>query len=690
VSASNSNFKIKNPLEVLVANGVAPIVVNTTTVVANLNAGLVDGYHASASILANAIPVRDASGAIPGDITGTAATAVKLATARTIAVSGDVSGSGSFDGSANLTIAAILANSGVAAGNYTKLTVDAKGRVTAGATLVIADIPSLDWSKITTGKPTSLAGYGITDAIPLTQKGAVNGVATLDAAGLVPTSQLPSYVDDILEYATYSVFPTTGELGKIYIDLSTNKTYRWSGSVYVYITSGAVDSVNGKTGIVVLAKADIGLGNADNTADSVKSVASAAKWTTARTLAISGDASGSASVDGSANATISVTLANSGVTAGIYNNSGTTVTPLTIDAKGRVTATGTPIVITPAWSSIAGRPTTTGALGLTDFYGLVTGIAPTMDSYADVGTSLYAAHADHRHPSDTSRAAIDQTCYIGTTPIALNRASGTLTLSSVSITGNAGTVTSGVYLTGEQNISGVKTFTADLRTSEAAGMRVGTSGTITGGIEFLGETTSNGKTGILKVAAGLTNNQSWTLPNATGTIAINGQITEAHLLLSDNTTGNFSTTKHGLVPKATSINYFLKGDGTWSPVDGGDASYTSVFFSNGKIFSSSYMSSDTTANQVIVQMPIALFRSAQFLIQSSIAVSGHFHTTTIHVAHNNTVIYLTEYGTMYDVSTIASFDADISAGNMRLLVTPFVAGVTFNVVTTAINTEAII
>ena len=54
--------------------------------------------------------------------------------------------------------------------------------------------------------------------------------------GKVPSSQLPSYVDDVLEFANLASFPATGESGKIYIALDTNKTYRWSGSVYVIIS----------------------------------------------------------------------------------------------------------------------------------------------------------------------------------------------------------------------------------------------------------------------------------------------------------------------------------------------------------------------------------------------------------------------------------------------------------------------
>lgn len=103
-------------------------------------------------------------------------------------------------------------------------------------------------------------------------KGQANGYASLGADGLVPSNQLPSFVDDVLEFANLAAFPVTGEQGKIYVALDTNKTYRWSGSAYIYITSGAVDSVAGKTGVVTLVKGDVGLGNVDNTSDSNKPV----------------------------------------------------------------------------------------------------------------------------------------------------------------------------------------------------------------------------------------------------------------------------------------------------------------------------------------------------------------------------------------------------------------------------------
>jgi len=102
-------------------------------------------------------------------INGTAVAARKLETARSISISGAASGSASFDGSANANISVALADSGVPAGAYTKVIVSAKGIVTNGDTLSAADIPTLDWSKIQTGKPNSIGGYGITDAYTKSQ-----------------------------------------------------------------------------------------------------------------------------------------------------------------------------------------------------------------------------------------------------------------------------------------------------------------------------------------------------------------------------------------------------------------------------------------------------------------------------------------------------------------------------------------
>ena len=102
-------------------------------------------------------------------------------------------------------------------------------------------------------KATTLAGYGITDAatkselesVSHTAGGAMSLATETHTAlsskadlvdGKVPADQLPSYVDDVLEYDSVSAFPSTGEDGKIYVAKDTNKTYRWGGTQYVEIS----------------------------------------------------------------------------------------------------------------------------------------------------------------------------------------------------------------------------------------------------------------------------------------------------------------------------------------------------------------------------------------------------------------------------------------------------------------------
>jgi len=142
-----------------------------------------------------------------------------------LSFTGDVTGSGTTGSSTTLT----LSNSGATAGTYSKVTVDAKGRVTTGALISNADV-------------TTALGFTPENS---GNKGVANGYASLDGSGKVPSTQLPSYVDDVLEYANLAALPGTGESGKIYITIDTAKTYRWSGSAYVEISAspGSTDAV---------------------------------------------------------------------------------------------------------------------------------------------------------------------------------------------------------------------------------------------------------------------------------------------------------------------------------------------------------------------------------------------------------------------------------------------------------------
>ena len=116
----------------------------------------------------------------------------RLKTPRNIAMTGDGSWNVNFDGNGNVSGALTLANSGVAAGSYGQVTVDVKGRVTAARAIQPGDVPGLDWSKISSGKPTTLAGYGITDAALL--GGATNQTFSVapavDPQHAVPLAQM--------------------------------------------------------------------------------------------------------------------------------------------------------------------------------------------------------------------------------------------------------------------------------------------------------------------------------------------------------------------------------------------------------------------------------------------------------------------------------------------------------------------
>jgi hypothetical protein len=125
-------------------------------------------------------------------------------------------------------------------------------------------------------------------------KGANNGVAELDGSGKVPSSQLPSYVDYVVEYANLAGFPVTGESDKIYLALDTNLAYRWGGTSYVEISPSlalgetSASAYRGDRGKIAydhsqltsgnphnVTKSDVGLSNCDNTSDANKPISTA-------------------------------------------------------------------------------------------------------------------------------------------------------------------------------------------------------------------------------------------------------------------------------------------------------------------------------------------------------------------------------------------------------------------------------
>lgn len=167
------------------------------------------------------------------------------------------------------------------ANNYTHPANHAATMIVADAThRFVTDTQIATWNAKADTKEDIGLGNVTNDAqVKRSEMGAANGVATLGTDGKVPSSQLPSYVDDVLEYNGMSNFPSTGESSKIYVDTSTNKTYRWSGSTYVEISASIVigtttgtafdgkigtDHINNKSNPHGVTKAQVGLGNVEN------------------------------------------------------------------------------------------------------------------------------------------------------------------------------------------------------------------------------------------------------------------------------------------------------------------------------------------------------------------------------------------------------------------------------------------
>ena len=348
-----------------------------------------------------AIPIVTVDG--KGRVTGVTTATIS----SSLTFSGDATGSGSTGG----TVALTLANSGATAGTYTKVTVNAKGLVTTGASATTSDIAegtNLYYTD-TRARAAVSAGTGInyssaTGVISLPQ--AIGTGDTPTFSTLTTTGNLTVGGNLTVSGGTVNINATTVNLADPMIYLATNNpantndigfvghftansTYQHTGLVRVAadgqwrlfsgmttepgttiatndvgftidtllaniqgnttgthtgaVVGNASTATKWATARTITLSGDVtgstsidGSGNVILSATSV----SAPKWTTARTLSFTGDATGSMSVDGSAAATTALTLAASGATAGTYGTAGV-VPAITVNAKGLITAVST-------------------------------------------------------------------------------------------------------------------------------------------------------------------------------------------------------------------------------------------------------------------------------------------------------------------------------------------------------------
>lgn len=190
-------------------------------------------------------------------------TATTLATGRTISVAGDATGTSPvFDGSANVTIPLVLANSGVVAGTFTKVTVDAKGRVTEGvANLTAADIPELTLAKISDAGTAAAKDFGTAEG----------NVPVLGAGGKLSEAVIPAIAitDTFVVDSQAAMLALEAQQGDVAVRTDVNKTFilkvapattlvNW---VELETPTDAVTSVNGLTGAVTLTTSEVAEGS---------------------------------------------------------------------------------------------------------------------------------------------------------------------------------------------------------------------------------------------------------------------------------------------------------------------------------------------------------------------------------------------------------------------------------------------
>ena len=337
--------------------------------------GITDGVNVSEVVdtaTAGKLLKLNVDGKLPADVTGNAATASKLQAAAKIGVKGDdvVAKQVDFDGSLDADIEIVLSDTGVTAGTYSKVTVDAKGRVTGSAALVAEDIPNLDWAKIVSGKPDTLAGYGITDAVNKAGD-TMTGALTLSGA---PTQDLhavtKAYVDsvvqglDIKESVRVATTENIALSGAITVDgvalvagdrvLVKNQTNAAENGIYVVDTEAwtrAIDATNGKVSSGMFTFVEEGTVNAN----SGYVLATDGEIVVGTTELSFSQFSGMGQVlvgTGLGKNGNEIFINDTGVTAGTY-------TKVTVNAQGQVTAAeklASSDLPEIAWAVITGKP----------------------------------------------------------------------------------------------------------------------------------------------------------------------------------------------------------------------------------------------------------------------------------------------------------------------------------------------
>jgi hypothetical protein len=446
---TNATFTVNVPatnLGITAGTTAGPIVTSST----GNNATLPTASATASGVVTTAAQtwagVKTFNNTITGSISGNAGTATTWATGRTIALTGDVTGTSvAFNGSANLSFATTLANSGVTASTYRSVTVDVKGRVTAGT------------------NPTTVAGYGITDAVTTSGNQTIAGVKTFSGTTIYslltgPATQTRDKIR-VWSGAPYSIGmkngytygPITGSdyAMSFQMNNSPSRGFWWGHDAQTDAQGAMALSTDGK--LTIAHSVRIGYGESDVTVPGVThrlDISGSANITSTLSL---GTQASTTSHAVRADRSLTITGTTNQVTvslAGAQNLTADRSWTLSLPQNIHTAATPTFGGLTINGNlGIRAATTTSAATQIPVF---------TEDPASTTRTLVTRTPAQFR--GDISAAVTNQTMHIGTTAVAINRASAAQTLTGVSIDGNAATVTNGVYTSGNQTIAGLKTF----------------------------------------------------------------------------------------------------------------------------------------------------------------------------------------------------------------------------------------
>ena len=530
------------------------------------------------------------------------------------------------------------------------------------------------------------------------------------ATGTIPAAVMPSHTGDV-----------TSTAGSLALTLAN------SGA-----TAGSYGTTTNVPSITVDAKGRITA--VSNTAIAFPS----------GTITLSGDISGT----GTTGSTVTTTLANSGVTAGTYNNAATSVQPFTVDVKGRITTVGTAITITPAFSSLTGVPTTIAGYGITDAYtktqvdSLIQGLDPKASVKA--ATTANITLSGTQTIDGIALVAGDRVLVKNQTTTSQNGiylvAAGAWTRATDM---DAWTEVPGAYVFVEQG-----TANADIGyvcTSDQSGAIDSTAITW---VQFAGAGSYTAGTGLTATGTQFSiSNTAVTAGSygsassvATFTVNAQGQLTAA----ASTAIAISSTAVSGLAASATTdtTNATNIASGTLAAArlpafTGGDVTstagsatltlasvatagtYKSVTIDvKGRVTAgtnpttlSGYGITDALSNvaNTAQTLPVANGGIGSFSLTTSTTtanqvvdsnaiasyrsvmydvqvVSGTaYQACSITVLHDGTTAYLSEFGDIYSGTALATFDAAITTGNLQLLVTPVNAATTIKGIKRLIN-----